>query len=162
MKESKSFKSCLWLLGTNSLVSLNDNLAKYVVLGLCGVLMSVQEYQAANSSLAMILVLPYVMFAPLAGWMADRFSRRRVLGVAVLAQFVGLGVMTLAFWRHSFLLAQSGLFLLGVQSIFFSPAKYGFLKDLVGHAHLGLALAWMELLIMMAVLMGGFAGGLFF
>jgi acyl-[acyl-carrier-protein]-phospholipid O-acyltransferase/long-chain-fatty-acid--[acyl-carrier-protein] ligase len=162
MKESKSFKSCLWLLGTNSLVSLNDNLAKYVVLGLCGVLMSVQEYQAANSSLAMILVLPYVMFAPLAGWVADRFGRRRVLGVAVLAQFVGLGVMTLAFWRHSFLLAQSGLFLLGVQSIFFSPAKYGFLKDLVGHAHLGLALAWMELLIMMAVLMGGFAGGLLF
>ena len=162
MQQTKSFKNCHCLLGANSLVSLNDNLSKYVVLGLFAAMLTQEAFAAANSRIAVFLVLPYVLFAPLAGWVADRFCRRRVLGVTVLAQFVGIGTMGLAMVRQDFLYAQAGLFLLGVQSIFFSPARYGILKDLVGGAKLGLAMAWTELLIMLTVLLGGFAGGLFF
>lgn len=162
MQKTQSFDNCRCLLGANALVSLNDNLSKYVILGLCGVLMSASSFAAANSRIAMLLVVPYVLFAPLAGWVADRFGRRRVLGVTILMQFVGLGVLMSAMVMQKLEIALAGLFLLGVQSIFFSPARYGILKDLVGKAQLGKALAWTELLMMLSVLLGAFAGGKFY
>ena len=162
MSEIQKFRNCWSVLASNTIVSLNDNLAKYVILGLCGALMSQSGFERLNSQIALLLVLPYILFAPVAGWVSDRFCRRRVLGVTVLAQFIGLGSMSVGLLTQSLSPVLAGLFLLSVQSIFFSPARYGILKDLVGRHKLGLAIAWTELLVMMAVLMGGFLGGLFF
>lgn len=162
MSEMKNIQKCICVLVSNTLVSLNDNLAKYVVLGLSGALLSQAEFEKLNSQIALLLVLPYVLFAPLAGWVSDRFCRRTVIGVTVLSQFIGLGAMGFGFYNHQLEFVLAGLFLLGVQSIFFSPARYGILKDLVGRESLGLAIAWTELLVMMAVLMGGFCGGMAF
>ena len=124
--------------------------------------MSQTGFERLNSQIALLLVLPYILFAPVAGWVSDRFCRRRVLGVTVLAQFIGFGTMGVGLLTRNLSPVLAGLFFLSVQSIFFSPARYGILKDLVGRHKLGLAIAWTELLVMMAVLMGGFLGGLFF
>lgn len=133
-----------------------------MLLGLCGAIMSQKAFQEANVKIAILLVLPFIIFAPLAGWLADRFPKKTVISSTLLAQVVGLGVIAIGMAQGSLGIALAGFFLLAVQTIFFSPARYGILKELVGSRHLGLAIGWTEMLGMTAVLVGGFFGGLAF
>ncbi len=162
MEKTKSFKDCKWLLGSHSLVTFNDNLAKYMLLGLCGAIMSQQAFQDANVKIGILLVLPFIIFAPLAGWLADRFPKKTVISSTLIAQVVGLGIIATGMAQESLGIALAGFFLLAVQTIFFSPARYGILKELVGSRQLGLAIGWTEMLGMTAVLVGGFFGGMAF
>ncbi|MDG2125106.1 MAG: MFS transporter, partial [Verrucomicrobiales bacterium] len=61
--------------------------------------------------------------------------------------------------RH-FSVATAGFFLLAVQSAFFSPAKTGILKELVGSARLALASGWLQMLAIIGILTGSLLGGL--
>ncbi|MDE0820636.1 MAG: MFS transporter [Opitutales bacterium] len=160
MEKTKSFKKCIWLLGSHALVTFNDNLAKYMLLGLCGVLMSQAQFEQANVKIGLLLVLPFILFAPLAGWLADRYSKKTVISATLAAQIGGLGIIAIGMSKASLSIALVGFFLLAVQTIFFSPARYGILKELVGSRQLGLAIGWTEMLGMSAVLTGGFAGGI--
>src|ERR1700733_5880606 len=37
--------------------------------------------------LAAIIILPFILFAPMAGWLSDRFSKRSVIVTSLWAQF---------------------------------------------------------------------------
>ena len=76
----------------------------------------------------------------------------------LLAQLIGLGVLALAFCLKSLEYALAGFFILSVQSAFFSPAKKGILKELVGSNRLGKAVGFMEMLAMLGILGGAFLG----
>ena len=162
MDDRKPFRNCFLLLGSHTLVTFNDNLAKYMLLGLCGALMTQADFEQANVNIGILLVVPFILFAPLAGWLADRFPKKMVISATLLAQVGGLGVIALGMYRHSLPVALSGFFLLAVQTIFFSPARYGIVKELVDSRQLGLAIGWIEMLGYTAVLVGGFAGGVAF
>ena len=162
MEEKKPFISCIWLLGSHTLVTFNDNLAKYMLLGLCGALMTQADFEQANVFIGVLLVVPFILFAPLAGWMADRFSKKTVISATLLAQVGGLAVIAYGMYRQSLPISLTGFFLLAVQTIFFSPARYGIIKELVDTRQLGLAIGWIEMLGYSAVLVGGFAGGIAF
>ena len=125
MEKTKSFKKCIWLLGSHTLVTFNDNLAKYMLLGLCGVLMSKAEFEQANVQIGILLVVPFILFAPLAGWLADRCPKKTVISSTLLAQVGGLGVIAVGMYQEQLSIALVGFFLLAVQTIFFSPASRG-------------------------------------
>ncbi|MBT4224209.1 MAG: MFS transporter, partial [Opitutae bacterium] len=122
--------------------------------------MSQAQFEQANVKIGLLLVLPFILFAPLAGWLADRYSKKSVISATLAAQIGGLGVIALGMSKANLGIALVGFFLLAVQTIFFSPARYGILKELVGSRNLGLAIGWTEMLGMSAVLTGGFAGGI--
>ena len=88
---------------------------------------------SVNQQVSILLILPFVIFAPLAGWICDRFSKRLVVRYTLFAQLLGLGVLALAFRQKSLEYALAGFFILSVQSAFFSPAKKGILKELIGN-----------------------------
>ncbi len=115
-----------------------------------------------ESAAGLIIALPFVLFAPLAGWLSDRFSKRDVmLGMAV-AQVCILGWICAGVWMKNLPMALAGFFALAVQSTFYSPAKIGINKELVGSRRLGFAAGIQQMTAMLAILMGQVVAGWWF
>lgn len=150
-------------------VLLNDNAAKLMLMAL-GVEVAPELFPGPLSSaydnakvlktiLATIIILPFVLFSPTAGWISDRFSKRDVMIVTLWGQ---LGIMALiegGLFAHSLTFAILGLFLLGLQCAVFSPAKQGIIKEVVSPSHIGLAVGIVEVSAIASMLLGGLAGG---
>jgi len=143
-------------------VAFHDNAVKLVLIGLATAVLPQEEAAGAVSLLALLLVLPFVLFGPLAGWVADRFPKHAVFRHSLAAQILlTLGVLA-AVHTGQLGLAIACFFLLGLQSTFFSPAKRGILKELVGSRRLAAATGAAESLVVLAILAGTLAGGWLF
>jgi acyl-[acyl-carrier-protein]-phospholipid O-acyltransferase/long-chain-fatty-acid--[acyl-carrier-protein] ligase len=132
----------------------NDKAAQFILIPLGGAV-----GYAVESAAGLMIALPFVLFAPLAGWMSDRFSKRNVMLGAAIAQVAILVLMSVAVFLKSMPLALLGFFLLAVQSAFFSPAKIGINKELVGSKHLGFAAGVQQMLAMLAIMVGQIVAG---
>lgn len=117
---------------------------------------------SVESAAGLMIALPFVLFAPLAGWMSDRFSKRNVIVGAAVAQVGILALICAAVILRNMPLALVGFFLLAVQSAFFSPAKIGINKELVGSKHLGFAAGVQQMMAMLAILAGQIVAGWWF
>ena len=165
MNQEKSKKSfgVIWpLLVSQTIGAFNDNAMKAMLPVLAAVQFGKASMDTVNQQVSILLILPFVLFAPFAGWITDRFSKKKVIRYALLGQLLGLAVLGYAFVSKSLELSMAGFFLLSVQSAFFSPAKKGILKELVGSNSLGKAVGFMEMLAMVGILGGAFAGALIF
>ena len=150
-----------WLNATQFLGALNDNFFKmFVTLFLVGQLPV--AWRDTTLSLATILfALPFLLFAPLAGYFADRFSKSRV---TVALKYAELGVMALGLpafffsWRPalSAALLLSLLFLMALQSALFAPTKYGIVPELVKRDRLTEANAVLVAWSYLAIIIGSF------
>ena len=98
----------------------------------------------------------------MAGYLADRFSKRNVIYSCVVAQVLIFIGVALAVYTRNIPAAVLGFFLLSVQSTFFSPAKMGILKELVGSNRLGMVNGLMQMSTMIGILAGMWLGGLWF
>lgn len=127
----------------------NDKMAQFILIPLGGAVgLSIE------SAAGLLIALPFVIFAPLAGWLSDRFSKRDVLvRSAILQLFVLLGICG-AILLKNLHLALCGFFALAIQAAFFSPAKLGINKELVGSKHLGFATGIQQMTAMLAMLVG--------
>lgn len=110
--------------------------------------------QALQYSLSVLVVLPFVLFSPLAGWLADRWCKTRLLQAMVLLQVVVLVGLTAGLWLHSLPLALVSFTIFSIQAMFFSPAKKGLVKDMVGTRNIGFASGILEISTMLALLLG--------
>ncbi len=107
-------------------------------------------------------VLPYLLFSTIAGWLADRFSKRTILLAAKAAE-IGVAAAAwgaLASGDTRAMLAV--LFLLGTQASFFSPARQGIIPELVPERDLSRANGLMEMMTFTGILAGASAGGLLY
>ena len=122
----------IWpLLVSQTIGAFNDNAMKAMLPLMAAVQFGKASMDTVNQQVSILLILPFVVFAPFAGWIADRFSKKKVISYALLGQLLGLAVIGYAFVIQSLALSMAGFFLLSVQSAFFSPAKKGILKELV-------------------------------
>lgn len=104
--------------------------------------------------LSVLIVLPFVLFSPLAGWLADRYCKTRLLQAMVLLQVFVLAGMTTGLFMHNLWLTVGFFTVFCVQAMFFSPAKKGLVKDIVGSEHIGFASGILEITSMLALLLG--------
>ncbi len=132
----------------------NDKAAQFILIPLGGAVGF-----AVESAAGIMIALPFILFAPLAGWMSDRFSKRNVILGAAIAQVGILSLIGTAVFLKNMPLALVGFFLLAVQSAFFSPAKIGINKELVGSKHLGFAAGVQQMMAMLAILTGQIVAG---
>jgi acyl-[acyl-carrier-protein]-phospholipid O-acyltransferase / long-chain-fatty-acid--[acyl-carrier-protein] ligase len=114
------------------------------------------------SAAGLLIALPFILFAPIAGWASDRFSKRDVMLGAAVAQVLVLAWIAMAVMLKSLPLALWGFFALAVQSAFFGPAKIGINKELVGSRHLGFAVGIQQMTAMLAILCGQIVAGWWF
>ena len=146
-----------------------DRLAQFILISLASAIGSVVLIPVGKgleieitSAAWLMMALPMVLFAPLAGWVSDRFSKRDVmLGVAICQTLV-LAEICGAVALRNLPLALCGFFALAVLAAFSSPAKLGINKELIGSKHLGFAMGIQQMTAMLAILVGQiFAGWLF-
>lgn len=80
-----------------------------------------------------LVLLPYLFLFTPVGFVSDRFPKNLVMRhAALIAVFLTLGI-TLAYYQGWFFTAFSLTFLMAIQSAFYAPAKYGYIKELVGN-----------------------------
>jgi len=143
-------------------VAFHDNAVKLVLIGLATAVLSGEQAAGVVSLLALLLVLPFVLFGPLAGWLSDRFPKHRIFRWALVVQVLLTLWVLIAAKTRALDWAVAGFFFLGLQATFFSPAKRGIIKELVGSKRLGSATGAAESLGVLSILMGTLAGGRLF
>ncbi len=79
-----------------------------------------------------LILLPFVLVFSPSGFLADRFKKNVIMrDAALLAVAITLGI-TFFYYIGWFYAAFFMTFLLALQSAIYSPAKYGYIKELVG------------------------------
>jgi 1-acyl-sn-glycerol-3-phosphate acyltransferase len=149
--------------GAQALGAFNDNVYK-------NALVILATYHAASYTTlepalltnlaAGLFILPYVLFSGLAGQLADRHDKTRVLQVVKAAEIGIMGLAAVGFLLHSLPLLLAALFLMGTQSTFFAPAKYGLLPQVLDDTELVGGNALVEMGTFAAILLGTLAAGL--
>lgn len=121
-------------------------------------LMTAKQLGIANAFYACLLYLPYVGFAPLAGFLNDRFPKTNWLLGGNLISLTGAGIAALSLFGQPFWQAI-GYFVVGLGACIFSPAKYGILPEILPRERLVKANGTIEMLTLVAILCGVVGGG---
>lgn len=144
---------------TQFLGAFNDNLFKQVVL-LLTIDEAARRGQPDRQWLALALfALPFVLFSGFAGFLADRFSKRQIIVLCKVAEVMIVILATLALRQESLMAALAVLFLLGAQSAFFGPAKYGVLPEIIRERNLPAANGIFLMTTFAAIILGQAAAG---
>lgn len=105
------------------------------------------------------LTIPFILLSGFAGRLTDRFGMRlMVRGVKSLEVLVAL-LALLAFLKGSVVIGLAAMFLLGLQSSFFGPSKYGLIPALIRPRDLPKANGITSMATNVAVIVGMLAGG---
>ncbi len=145
-----------WLNLTQFLGALNDNIFKLLVTFSLIRMLGPQASSGAAGMAGLLFALPFLLFTPAAGVLADRVSKRTVIILAkILEVFVMLGgVAALASGRAA--AAYAALFLMAAQSALFGPAKYGIIPELVRRDQLSPANGRIVMMTYLAIICGTF------
>ncbi|MFW6155504.1 MAG: MFS transporter [Planctomycetota bacterium] len=117
------------------------------------------EHAAMQGWIMSLFALPYLLFASLTGWVADRFSKKHVVIAAkaleVVAMSLGaIGIITLNWW-----FVMGMVFIMATQSCLFSPALNGSIPELYPDVYVTKANGTLKLVVMLTILAGGAAAG---
>lgn len=107
-----------------------------------------------------IFILPYMTFSATAGQLADHFDKSSVIKVTKLTELIIMSLAAIGFVTQSYGLLLFVLFLMGAQSSFFSPVKFGSLPEILKEDELTLGNAFIGAGTFIAILIGTIAGGL--
>lgn len=154
-----------WRLGFWSLIAtqfqgaFNENALKFLVLYL---ILAIEKDSAKRDLLVLLVgflfAAPFILFSLSGGFLADRFSKRRV---TIWTKFFELGVMLLAvisLIQPNFPLALAAIFLVCTQGAVFGPSKYGLLPELLHSEKLSWGNGILELGTFLGIIAGSVAG----
>lgn len=162
---NRSFKA---LTVTQLLGAFNDNVFRQFIL-LIALNVSVSWLPIDGQSMAMgVFALPFVLFAILGGSIGDRFRKRDVIVAAKMLEIFAMALGMAAFFLQGIdpnlsIIAMLGvLFLMGTQSAFFGPSKYGILPEMVNEKDLTRANGIVNMTTNVAIILGTVVAGLLF
>lgn len=141
----------------------NDNVFKQLLL-LMGVAQAVNGSGGQDlQGIAMIIFsLPFLLLAGPAGYLADKYSKTTVIVVSKVAEIVAMLLGVVGFWYFG-MFGFAGLFvvlfLMGAQSTFFGPAKYGILPEMLHEHDLPKANGIFLMTTFLAIIFGTVAAG---
>ncbi len=143
---------------TQALSALNDNLFRNALTVLA--LYQSAEHGPLLVSLALgLFILPYVLFSSIAGQLADREDKARMLRLTRWGELFLAVLATAGFWFDSLPLLMAVLFGFGVQATFFTPPKFGILPQHLREDELveanGLVAAGTFVGILLGTILGG-------
>ncbi len=123
----------------------------------------------AITLMPILFYAPWAIFVTLAGYYADRFSKRRSL---IFWKIVEVGIMvvaTIGFYLNDAHGSRVGpwivlacVFLMGMHSAFFVPAKYGAMPEILQPQLLSRGNGILESLSFLAVILGTVIGGVLY
>lgn len=121
----------------------------------------------AISLMPILFYSPWALFCTLAGFFADRYSKRSSLIFWKVAEVAITGIALLGFWLGSSQgmpvlgswIVLGCVFLMGTHSAFYVPCKYGVLPEIFPPHLLSKANGYVESTSFLAVILGTTAGG---
>ena len=123
-----------------------------------------QQVNGTNTTFSIVFFVPFILLAPLAGFLNDRMPKTSwLLGgnlVKILGTLIGFaGIMMHSASHDAAMLWQVvGYTVVGIGACLYSPAKYGVLPEIVPAEKLVKANGMVEMLTLVAIL-GGLGGG---
>jgi acyl-[acyl-carrier-protein]-phospholipid O-acyltransferase/long-chain-fatty-acid--[acyl-carrier-protein] ligase len=160
------------LLVVRSLTVVNDNLSRWLVIGL-GKRAAAMAGTAPAAVLALgtvFYVLPFILFAWLAGWLADRFAKRSVVVAGKFAEvFIGMITAGVIGWGAAsggilagmpvgLWLLQGAIGLFAIQTTLLNPSLIGTIPETVPSSRLSAANGVFAMVSLAATLVGMSAG----
>ena len=101
-----------------------------------------------------LILLPFILVFTPAGFLADKFPKNKVMTYAAALAVVLTLLITLSYYMGWFEVAFGLTFLLATQSAIYSPAKYGYIKELVGNKYISAGNAAVQATTMVAIMAG--------
>src|SRR5690606_34021493 len=121
-----------------------------------------QEQVILTAIVNALILLPFILLFSPAGFFSDRFPKHLVMRFSAWAGVVITLMITACYYAGWFWAAFSLTFLLAIQSAIYSPAKYGYIKELVGTERLAHANGAVQAITIVGILLGTFVfSGLF-
>lgn len=151
-----------WLMATAFLNAFVDLGHKIVVQNTVFTVFDGPAQVVLTAILNALILLPFVLLFTPAGILSDRYPKPQVMRAAAAVAVVLTLLITLCYHLGLFWPAFALTLLLGAQAAIYSPAKYGYLKELVGATRLTSANGVIQAVSTVAMLAGVFAFSLLF
>lgn len=107
-----------------------------------------------------IFILPFFLFSAMAGQYADKLERSSLIKKIKMVEIILMAVGSVGFFMDNLYILMSVLFMMGTQSTFFGPIKYGILPDHLREEELIGGNGLIGMATFLAILLGTIAGGL--
>ncbi len=157
----KNKRAFAWLNATQFLGALNDNIFKllviYFLIGTAGSTYAIN----VNSAAMVAFAIPFLLFLALAGRLADCHSKRDIIIACKAAEVAVMALAVVAFWIGYGPLLYAVFFCMALQSTFFSPCKYGIIRELVADDKVSRANGFVEAATFTAIIIGTAAAPVF-
>jgi len=144
---------------TNFLGVLDDNLLKGLIS-----LVAVYWVAKGNESIIIMLaasfmVIPFILFSPYAGFLSKTLNKRKTVVILKTAEIFIMCIASAGFWFENIFVIMAAMFLMGLQSTFFSPMKFALVRDIGGVEKSSVGTGAVEMTTFFGVLMGTFIAG---
>lgn len=148
---------------TQFLGAFNDNVFRFALI--IFVTFTVADRTGADTRILIvstggIFILPFFLFSSLAGQIADKYEKARLICQIKTTEIVVVSFGALGFWLENLYILLTALFLMGAQSTFFGPLKYGILPQHLTEAELTGGNGLIQMGTYTAILIGGVTGGM--
>lgn len=148
-------KGFVALMVTVFINALNDNFFRLVFIFLAiRVYVTDGEGMFYYSLIGFIFLLPFVLFSPYAGFVGDRYSKKAVIVSTRVAEAGVLMIAAVMLVLNNMAGLFGAVFLMGLQSTFFSPVKFGILPEIVREEELSPANGHMQMWTFLAIILG--------
>ncbi len=147
------YHAFLW---TQFLGAFNDNLYQMLVL------LAAVGAGASTGKVQIVYLLPFLLFSGYSGHLADVFSKRSVLVGVKAFEIAAMAVGAYAIISGHFQLMLVVLFMMGLHSTVFSPAKYGIVPEILPDRDLSRGNAILEMTTLMGIVLGTATGAFVF
>jgi acyl-[acyl-carrier-protein]-phospholipid O-acyltransferase / long-chain-fatty-acid--[acyl-carrier-protein] ligase len=143
------------LMATQFQGAFSDNVLRWFVIYLViAKKLPKEQLDSLVADSGMYFAIPFLVLSMFGGWMADRFSKQRVMAWVKLLEVV---IMVFAIWAlgsGKTSLQLTAICLMGAQSAFFGASKYGSLPEIVPTERLSWANGIIEMLTFLAAILG--------
>ena len=114
------------------------------------------ELIVLSSIVNALILLPFILLFTPTGYISDKYPKNTIMRISA---WVALGItllITFSYYQGWFWFAFGMTFLLALQSAIYSPAKYGFVKELVSDRRLAQANGLLQAATTTGILLGTF------
>ena len=161
-ESEKSWPRGYWnLMFTQFQGAFSDNALRWLVIFpvLASVTVSEADKESFVGHSSLLFAVPFLLFATVGGWMADRYSKRSVMIGVKLGEIGIMLFAALALKLEMQSLQLAAICMMGVHSTIFAPAKYGIMPEVLPTTKLSAGNGILELLTFVGIIFGTYAGG---
>ncbi|MEH6634153.1 MAG: acyl-[ACP]--phospholipid O-acyltransferase [Halioglobus sp.] len=121
-----------------------------------------QEQVVLTAIINGLILLPFILLFSPSGFLADKFAKHRIIRHSAFFAVLATLLITVSYYQGWFWMAFALTFALAVQSAIYSPAKYGYIKELVGSEQLASANGVVQAVTISGILLGTFVFSILF